>query len=179
MTDESPNRTMHAQQAFEFTDVFSYKFGPLFIGKAKPRRLRLKDLDGPSTAGGRLARQSLLLIPDQGDSGSIVCGWIDVPQHVAELRTWPRLNQDHEARYGRAIDLERDEYQRVLEDLESFLRIQKFEYKLVEAGAAAPKPPPSVSVNEPLDPNNTIVGMVAMLMLGVVIGLSIGYFVFR
>lgn len=173
MTDD-PQRTVHAQEAFEFGDVFGYKFGGLTFGNTPPRKLKLNEPE-MSTGGGRKARQSIVLFPENGDSGrALVCGWLDVPRRVAELRSYNLLSQQHEARYGESIDLLREDYDRAIEELKSFFRIQKLSTTVIDA---PPKPnAPSGAAREKTPA--PIVAMSAMLLIGVLIGLGIGYLVF-
>ena len=105
MVDDS-KRTLHAQQAFEFSDLFAYKFGSRIYGG---RRFKLMEPDGPSTAGGRQARQSLILQPDEGEQ-KLVAGWIDATQKSAELKGYNTLKEQHQARFGKSLDMSREEY---------------------------------------------------------------------
>ena len=138
---EDANRTVHAQQAFEFSEVFGYKFDPVLYGKARPRRLKLQQPDGPSTAGGKLARQSLVLVPDD-DGSNLVVGFIDATQKTAELRSFKTVSQQFSARFKAKIDMTQQEYEDLLADLRSFLKIQKIDHKIIEA-SAGPRPKPA------------------------------------
>jgi hypothetical protein len=177
MTDD-PNRTVHAQQAFEFSDVFGYKFAVLVFGQQRPRKLKLNQPDGMSTAGGRQARQSMVLQGDQGEG--IVVGWVDVPAKTAEIRAYNAVAQAFDARHKRSIDLEKTEYDRLVAELEGFLKIQKIEYRISET-ASVPKPrsnsTPSAPVIDDSTPPN--LGMaLGMLGLGLIIGFGLGYLAF-
>lgn len=175
---EEPNRTVHAQQAFEFTEVFAYKFDPVVFGRAHPRRLKLFEPDGPSTAGGKQARQSLVLVPDGSEGKNLVIGWIDVTQKAAELRSYGLVAQQFKARFGSDIDLSREEYESLLDDLRSFLKIQKISQRVAEA-AAGPKVParqPAPPAPSPAAGNGP---MLAMLGIGILIGFGLGFLVFR
>jgi hypothetical protein len=175
MSDD-PHRTIHAQQAFELTEVFQYKFGHVIFGQARPRRLKLGEPE-LSTAGGKRARQSFVLVPDDGEGGNLVIGWLDAPARTAELRSYNVVKQQFQARFNADIDLKREEYDALVDDLRSFLKIQKFDNKIVEA-AAGPQPqkrPPA----EVVPPKANVGAMLAMLSIGILIGFAIGYIVFR
>ena len=170
-----PQRTEFAQQAFEFTDLFAYKFASLIYGGQRPRRVRLTETDGPSTAGGRHARQPLLLVPDRGD-GKLVLGWIDVTQRQAEIRTYEILREQFAARYSTPIDLERGAYDRLRRDLDGFLKLQKFEVRNASAQAKSASRAPTV-VN-PAQAKNMPVVLSIVFLAGILVGLSLGYITF-
>ncbi len=173
---EDPNRTVHAQQAFELTEVFAYKFGHVIFGQKRPRRLKLLEPE-LSTAGGKRARQSMMLVPDDGEGGNLVIGFLDAPARTAELRSYNVVKQQFQARFNQDIDLKREEYDALIDDLRSFLKIQRIDPKIVEAAVQAPqaKKPP---VEAPSAPASAPV-MLAMLSIGILIGFAIGYIVFR
>lgn len=176
---DDPNRTVHAQQAFEFSDVFGYKFQILAYGQTKPRRLKLNAPEGMSTAGGRQARQSMVLQADDGES--VVCGWVDVPQKMAEIRAYPAVAQAFEARFKRAFDLPKPDYERMVADLEGFLKIQKIDIHIAEiAPVPIPRPsapsPAAVEVSE--EPPSSLGMALGMLGLGLIIGFGLGYLAF-
>jgi len=176
---EQPNRTLHAQQALELADLFAYKFGPsAFNG----RRLRLMEPDGPSTAGGKLARQSMVLVADDPDGTNLLVGWVDAAAKQGELRSYGVLAQQFQARHGRTLDLDRQRYEALTKDIETFLKIQKIELKRIDS-APLPAPPrpvvapaPSSGVSGEVRPAGT--HPAAMLLTGVGIGLAIGYLAF-
>ncbi|MBK6687824.1 MAG: hypothetical protein IPG45_25340 [Deltaproteobacteria bacterium] len=176
---DDPNRTVHAQQAFEFSDVFGYKFAVLAYGQQKPRRLKLNAPEGMSTAGGRQARQSMVLQADDGES--VVCGWVDVPQKSAEIRAFQAVAQAFEARYKRSFDLPKADYERMVMDLEGFLKIQKIDFHISESAAVpAPRisaPPAAVEVVDD-DPPPQLGMALGMLGLGLIIGFGLGYLAF-
>src|SRR5687768_14401573 len=94
-------RTMHADQAVHLADLVSLKFSSIRYGTTSKRVLKVMEPDGPSTDGGRKARQSIVLAPEEGDEkGTIVCGWLDVFRRVAELKSYPVVSQTHQERYG-------------------------------------------------------------------------------
>ena len=175
MSDD-PHRTIHAQQAFELTEVFQYKFGHVIFGQARPRRLKLLEPE-LSTAGGKRARQSLVLTPDDGEVGNLVIGWLDAPARAAELRSYNVVKQQFQARFNTDIDLKREEYDALVDDLRSFLKIQKIDHKIVEA-AVGPQPQKKPAVEAP-PPNPNVSIMLAMLSIGMLIGFAIGYIVFE
>lgn len=173
--DNSPDRTIHAQQALEFTDVFDFKFGPAVYGVRRPRRLELSKPDGPSTAGGRLARQNMVLIPvDETKASPIVVGWVDVSNKKGELRSFRMLGKQFEARHHRGIDLEADAYSKLEEELQSFCDLQKIDLARVDAPVGPTNPDALVERG----PRESSAPMFIMLVLGILLGFGIGFLVF-
>jgi hypothetical protein len=177
---EHPNRTVHAQQAFELSDLFAYKFGPrAFSG----RRLRLMEPDGPSTAGGKLARQSMVLVADDPEGTNVVVGWVDGSARQSEVRTFAAVAQQFSARHGRPLDMKREDYEALIKDVETFLRIQKIDVKRVDSVPLPPQraPAPASSAAAPAEsvaPQGAGSQGWLMLLAGLVLGFLFGFLVF-
>ena len=175
MVDDT-QRTEFAQQAVNFADTFSYRFGRQTYGARRPRRLRLMPPDGPSTAGGRHARQPLVLIPDKGE-GNMVLGWVDTTQQQAEIRTFDILKAQFLARFSSPIDLEKGAYERLFGDLESFFKLQKINIRQsVPPTKTSGKASPIASVAAASVDASVLIGV---LLAGIFIGLGLGYILFR
>jgi hypothetical protein len=172
-----PQRTVLAQEAFKFNDVFGFKFSVLFFGAAVKRRLRLSEPE-MSTDGGRKARQPIMLMPEEEGGRALVLGWIDVPRKIAELRSYNVASSQFEARYGSAIDIPREEWERAAAEVTGFLRIHQIETTVVDSGskAAGPKKDEKPAVEKPADPSMSLA--IAMLVIGTLIGFGLGYLVF-
>jgi hypothetical protein len=148
------SRTHHADQAIHLADLVNLKFAKTTFGLTTRRVLRISEPDGPSTDGGRKARQSIMLAPEEGNpGGTIVCGWVDVVRRTAELKTHSILGSTYQERYGVAFDLSRGEYQRVLDALLDFLRGLEIETRVTNMPRkitvitplpSAPKPQPTI-----------------------------------
>lgn len=181
MVDE-PHRTEYAQRAYEFADVFEMKFGHLIYGVERARRLKLQEPDGPSTAGGRRARQPIVLVPDRGD-GNLVVGWVDVPRHQAELRSFELLSEQFLARFSIPIDLDKEAYDRLRRDLDGFLRIQNVELRVTPPapptdarGGQRSAPRPASMIEAGAIPS--ALALVVVLVAGIAAGLGLGYALF-
>lgn len=129
-----PSRTHHANQALALADLINLKFSPERYGTENPRYVKVREPDGPSTDGGRKARQAILLCSakDEEDAG-LVCGFVDVMKRVAELRSYVVLKQAYESRFHAELDLSRGEHGRFLEKMRDFLELQGLEVRVTNA----------------------------------------------
>lgn len=174
------SRTVHAQQAMEITDLFSYKFGALRFGTATPRRLKLLEPDGPSTAGGKQARQSLVLQTDDDPQKGLMLGWIDTAQSRSEVKALGALERLHQQRFGAPLDLGEAEYRRMVDELAGFLKIQRISVTEVDAPPApAPLPTPRAPAASAGPSAGPGAGAFAVVFAaGIAVGLLLGYLVF-
>lgn len=119
------SRTFHANQAVELSDLINLKFSPHRFGTDNPRYVRIREPDGPSTDGGRKARQAVLLTgQNEDESHALVCGFVDVVNRTADLKAYPVIKAKFENRYHKDLDLTRGEYNRFLDMLQEFLDAQ-------------------------------------------------------
>lgn len=146
-----PSRTFHANQAVMLSDLIRIKFSDRRYGTTTPRQLRITEPDGPSTEGGLKARQSVVLVPEgqESNQNAIVCGWLDVSRRTAELRSYPQISQQHQARYGGAPDLSRGEYERCVQELHEFLRSQAIDSRVSVAPGRKSQPPAPAASRAP------------------------------
>lgn len=144
-----PRRTYHANQAVHLSDLINLRFSPERYGTENPRFVRVTEPDGPSTDGGRKARQAIMLCSqaDPDDRG-IVCGHVAIKHKQAELRSYAYVKHQFEARFKRDIDISRSEYNRLLDKLQEFLHTQEYNSTILNSPrggsfvAPAPSPPP-------------------------------------
>lgn len=66
--------------------------------------------DGPSTGGGRQARQHLRLVPRRKGYATVVTGVVDPVLSTCELRTFEHVAVLHEIRFQRPLEITGDEY---------------------------------------------------------------------
>ena len=131
------------------SDLLNLRFAKERFGTTRPRYLRVREPDGPSTAGGRRARQAITLIDAQEDPRStIVCGFVDSAAKKAELRGFAVVGRAYEQRFGAPADITRGEYNRMMSMLQDFMAGQGIETRLVNdlppkpEPVRAPSPPP-------------------------------------
>lgn len=170
-----PQRTVLAQEAFKFNDIFAMKFAPLSFGTGTKRKLKISEPE-MSTDGGRKARQPITLMPEEEGGRAIVVGWVDVPRKLAELRSFNVAKEQYEARYQSSIDIPREEWERATSEITGFFRIQQIETTVVSA-AARDKAKALEKPAAKSDPSMTLA--LIMLALGIAIGFGLGYLVFR
>jgi hypothetical protein len=130
-----PNRTYHASQAMQLSELIALKFSSMRFGKSPARIVRVAEPDGPSTDGGRKARQSMLLAPEKGEGHSIVFGFIDLVKKSAELRSYAALKQQYEARHHQPLDVTDEEYGKLLGTMRDYLNAQQIGFELVDPPA--------------------------------------------
>lgn len=82
------------------------------------RVLKVTEPLGPSSGGGELARQSLVLATR---TEAPVCGWVDFIALVAELRDWDTTRQASEGRYRTTFDVTENEYRVFLRNTQEVL----------------------------------------------------------
>lgn len=153
-------RTKTAQQAMAVTDIVNRTLAEKVVGAEPPKRLQIRDLDGPSTQGGRRARQSIVLVPIDGSiEGSMMCGWVDTAQKDAEIRTHALVARQFRERYRRELDVTPAEYDEVTHELRGLLAFDSIEARTVDADGEAP---PSAA---PSRPSLLVVGASAVAVL--------------
>lgn len=174
MSDQ-PSHTVHAQQALEFSEVFAYRFQGKQVGEPQ-RSLRLNEPDGPSTAGGKQARQSMVLVNDSGDT--VVMGWVDMPSKVAELRSFSYVASQFQARKGHVIDVRQENYDALLGEVESFLRMHKIDIRRADQLPPAQASVASVPERASGRSGGPNFGMMLAVGGGILLGVLLGYVVF-
>jgi hypothetical protein len=138
---ERPKRagiyTMTAQEGFDAAQLVKAAFARKTVGKRTPRMLQVIEPDGPSTAGGKRARQTIRLAPVAGDTFPVMCGFLDVAQRVVELRSYETLVQQYEARFGVPCDITSEEYATLCRELQMVLTPFRYAFKLESEQHAA------------------------------------------
>lgn len=78
------------------------------------RALQIAELGGPSTAGGVLSRQSMML---SASGEQPVCGWVDFAATSAEVRDFQSMKKSYEQRFRKPFDVQELEYREWLQKL--------------------------------------------------------------
>lgn len=176
-TGEHPvieNRTTFSSQAVLFADALRHRFAHKMYGRSKVRWiLRVDEPEGPSTAGGLLARQPLSLVDRKGLAPSLVCGWMDVAKREAQLRSYQSVARRHLAHHNVIPDLSEKEFDRFIEDLVEALASGGMVVRVLvpddvdPVPAAAPAPPARKSG---ISTGAAILLMVLAFLLGLMAG---------
>ncbi|WP_338863847.1 hypothetical protein [Myxococcus stipitatus] len=114
-------RTMFASHSALLAEQLRDALAKKMYGRGPHRVLRIDEPEGPSTAGGKLARQAISLVPRKGEGPSLMCGWVDVARREAQLRAYDGVARRYEAHHGEPLELQPEEYERFLTDVEDAL----------------------------------------------------------
>ncbi|MFY1826846.1 hypothetical protein ACN47A_13080 [Myxococcus fulvus] len=132
-------RTMFANHSALLAEQLREALSKKMYGRGPHRVLRIDEPEGPSTAGGKLARQNISLVPRKGSGPSLVCGWVDVSKREAQLRNHEAVAKRYEAHHGEPLELVAEEYERFLNDVEEVLAKAVIKVRLIvpeeQAGA--------------------------------------------
>lgn len=163
-----PSRTRNANRAMHLSDLLALKFARERFGTEVPRYLRVTEPDGPSTDGGRKARQAILLCPEQeGPSSNIMCGFIDVALRQAELRSYAVVKAHFERRHQQPVDITRGAYNRMVDLLHTFLVTQSYDTRVTTTPPArAPSPGGVRSASEFTSPRPSATGLALSFLVG-------------
>lgn len=100
------------------TEILTSRLAKVPVGRSR-RVLQIADLSGPSTNGGALARQSLMLT---GAGEQPVCGWVDFAAAVAEVRDYATTKAGYESRYRKTFDVTDAEYRGWLQTVQAVFK---------------------------------------------------------
>jgi hypothetical protein len=165
-------RTGYAQEGVRIAVLFAHRFGKRILGTRGHLAIKLNE-PGVSTDAGVKARQAFVLVPRSKGRGSTTIGWIDIPRGLAELKTFPLLADQHRSRKGDEIDVGKDEYEVLINDLQDFLRSNQVTPTLAEPPSALAKAVPKTKGGLEMTPR-TIAAIIAIILaIGIAIGLGV------
>lgn len=173
--EEAPAlRTMFANSSALLAEEFRRALSSKMYGRGPHRVLRIDEPEGPSTAGGKLARQAISLVPRKGNGPSLVCGWVDVAKREAQLRNYEAVAKRYESHHGEPLEMQPEEYERFLHDVEEVLGKAVIRVRIIvpeeQQGA--------VRISAPAPVRRTGVPMVWVLVLAM-LAFALGVFVGR
>lgn len=137
--------TVMAREGVNAAQLINTALKKRSIGKVTPRRVEVVSPNGPSTSGGKKARQSITLVPTSGQGAAIVFGFLDVAQKTAELRDYTFVAQQHRARFGAPFEASAEEYQTLTKELSNLLGTLGFKISAVQEEEEEAPPAPSES----------------------------------
>lgn len=160
--------TMTAREGLDAADVVKAAFRNRTIGAIQPRRLEVVEPDGPSTAGGKRARQTIRLVPAQGEGAPVMCGFLDVAKKLVELRSHSAVAQQYAERFDKEFEVTASEYAALCKDLESTLAVFRYEFvREVESKPAADSVRAQLSSRA--KPRSGVLNVVLVLLLVAVV----------
>jgi hypothetical protein len=158
--DRAQLYTRNAGEALNAAELINTALKKRVIGSVVARRVEVAPPSGPSTSGGRKARQSITLVqtapgartsPQQ--AAAVMIGFLDVAQKAANVREHELVAKQYEARFRSPFETTKEEYQELTKDLLGMLAT--LGYKLVadepreDDRISAPSPEPAVTSKKP------------------------------
>jgi hypothetical protein len=169
--------TMNAREGFNAAEVVNAAFGKRTLGTTTPRRLEVVEPDGPSTAGGKRARQTIRLVAVDGVAAPLMCGTLDASTRAVEVRSYATVSAQYEERFNQPLDISADDFARVYKDLQSTLTAFKYTFTVESAEATDKRAKLTRSVPESLAPkkapflNVVLLGAVALVIAAVALAM--------
>jgi hypothetical protein len=118
--------TMLAREGVNAAELINTALRKRTVGKAVARRVEVIAPHGPSTSGGRKARQSITLVQVSGTGPAIMIGFLDVAQKTAQLRDHAAVAQQYRARFGGELDITEQEHAELVKALSGMLGTLSF-----------------------------------------------------
>lgn len=165
-------RTVFASHSALLAEQLRSKLSSKMYGRGPHRVLRIDDPEGPSTAGGKLARQAISLVPRKGTGPSLMCGWVDVSKREAQLRDFDSVAKRYETHHGQPLVMQAAEYERFLRDVEEVLvrAVIKVRVVVPEEQAAVRVQAPAVARRKGIPVLVALLLAVLAFLLGVYVG---------
>ncbi|RKH95546.1 hypothetical protein D7Y13_31860 [Corallococcus praedator] len=131
-------RTMFATHSALLAERLKSELQHKIYGRTPHRILRVDEPEGPSTAGGKQARQAISLVDRKGSAPALVAGWVDVAKGQASLRNHEAVAKRYEFQHGSPLELLPEEYDKFLTDVEEVLRTSAIQVRLLVPDESAP-----------------------------------------
>ncbi|HEX5660639.1 MAG TPA: hypothetical protein VFX59_25775 [Polyangiales bacterium] len=170
--------TINAREGFNAAEVVNAAFGKRAIGSTTPRRLEVIEPDGPSTAGGKRARQTIRLVALSGTAAPLMCGSLDASQRSVELRSYATVCAQYEERFNQPLDISAEDYTKLCKDLQATLTVFKYTFTVEAAETTDKRAQRTRSVHESLAPktrapllNVVLLGAVALIIAAVALAM--------
>lgn len=117
-------RTRIANQAASLAETVTEGFDGFHMG-AGDYVVELMAPEGPSTGGGKQARQSIRLVPRRKGYSVVVAGIVDPVTSTAEVRSFEHVAMLHEVRFHRPLEINAEEYADFLAKLDIVLNLAR------------------------------------------------------
>ncbi len=146
--------TVMAREGINAAEVVNTALKKKEVGKETPRRIEVIAPHGPSTSGGKKARQSITLVPVSGQGAGLMCGFLDVAQKSVEIRDYSVVAEQFKKRFGTRFDVSAEEYVNLTKQLGGILETLGFKISVEAAEGAPAASPPSGQQRLDADENN-------------------------
>jgi hypothetical protein len=131
-------RTMFATHSALLAERLKAEVQHKIYGRTPHRILRVDEPEGPSTAGGKQARQAISLVDRKGVAPALVAGWVDVAKGQASLRNFEAVAKRYEFQHGSPLELAPEEYEKFLTDVDEVLRTAAIQVRILVPDESAP-----------------------------------------
>ncbi|RKI57690.1 hypothetical protein D7X55_27560 [Corallococcus sp. AB049A] len=131
-------RTMFATHSALLAERLKAELQHKIYGRTPHRILRVDEPEGPSTAGGKQARQAISLVDRKGVAPALVVGWVDVAKGQAALRNHEAVARRYEFQHGTPLELIPEEYEKFLTDVDEVLRTAAIQVRILVPDESAP-----------------------------------------
>jgi len=166
--------TATAAQGFDSATLINAAMANKHVGKTVQRRVVVAEPDGPSTSGGKHARQTITLAPvTAGQGGTVMCGWLDVAKKMAGLRDFRAVSDQYKGRYGAVLDITAEDYLGIVRDLEALMKTIGVvaTHEITEPAKQAAKVAENIAEPEPEEP---AIKPLAIVLAGVLLVVAVG-----
>ncbi len=166
--------TATAAQGFDSAALINAAMLNKLVGKTVQRRVVVAGPDGPSTSGGKHARQTITLAPaTAGQGGTVMCGWLDVAKKTAGLRDYRAVSDQYKGRYGAALEITAEDYLGIVRDLEGLMKTIGVvaTHEITEPLKQAAKVAANIAEPEPEEP---AIKPLAIVLAGVLLVVAVG-----
>lgn len=123
-------RTQVANQAASLAETVTEGFDGFHMGAAD-YGVELSTPDGPSTGGGKTARQHLRLTPRRQGYAVVVVGTIDPVTSTGEIRTFDHVAILHELRFKGPLEITSQEYEEFLKKVDVVMNLARIRTRRV------------------------------------------------
>ncbi len=166
-------RTQVAQSAYNFAQYFTGSFEGARFGRSVARRPEIAVPEGMSTAGGKQARQSIVLSAERPGIPALTVGWVEISSRRAQLRSHRALAAVHRARFkDRLLDIDEESYNSFLGQVHELLVACGVGVTIDDDTSAVSTRPPSPREEPAPAPN--VLNYVAVGFVAFVVGAFVG-----
>ena len=138
--------TRNAEEGLNAAELINSALKKNVVGASVPRRVEVAAPSGPSTSGGKKAKQAITLMQTAQSAPAVMIGFLDAAQKTAGIRDYEVVAKQFEARFHAAFETTREEYEALIKELTGML--VTLGYKLVtdepreDGRSSLPAPPP-------------------------------------